>query len=229
MSSNLGKTEDAKKYIKEAFRYVDGLTERERFFTRGAYYRLMGDNTQCAKEYGELLARFPADSAARANRAACLYTTNIRQALEEMQQAIKVLPNHVGYRINLALIADRASEFQTAEDELKPLPQFGTSALLALAYSQIRPRAAPGGDCDLQEDGVTGSTGAVGSVRSRRRACLPRPVFGSCQSVCGRRSCRRGGEKRRQSRDKVHLIGLRATHGRAESRRSRGRRTGTAA
>jgi serine/threonine protein kinase/tetratricopeptide (TPR) repeat protein len=137
MSANLGKTEDAQNYIKEALRYVDGLTDRERFFTRGAYYRLMNDNAQCAKEYGELLVRFPADSAARANRAACLYTTNIRQALEEMRQAVAVLPNHVGYRINLALIADRAGEFQTAEDELKPLPQMDSRALLALAYSQL--------------------------------------------------------------------------------------------
>ncbi len=83
MSSNLGKTEDAKKYIKEAFRYVDGLTERERFFTRGAYYRLMGDSTQCAKEYGELLARFPADTVAHIQRASCLVQ------LKQMREAVE--------------------------------------------------------------------------------------------------------------------------------------------
>ena len=56
MSRNLGRPEDADKYIKEALRHLDGMTERERFGTRGFYYRMIGDNQQCAKEYGEALA-----------------------------------------------------------------------------------------------------------------------------------------------------------------------------
>ena len=42
MSRNLGRLEDAEKYAKEALRYLDGMTERERFATRGNYYRKRG-------------------------------------------------------------------------------------------------------------------------------------------------------------------------------------------
>ena len=38
MSRNLGKPQDAEKYIKEALRYLDGMTERERFNARGMFY-----------------------------------------------------------------------------------------------------------------------------------------------------------------------------------------------
>ena len=38
MSRNLGRLQDAEKYAKEALRYLDAMTERERFATRGNYY-----------------------------------------------------------------------------------------------------------------------------------------------------------------------------------------------
>ena len=37
------------------------MTERERFSTRGMFFRLTGDYKQCVKEYGELIARYAAD------------------------------------------------------------------------------------------------------------------------------------------------------------------------
>jgi eukaryotic-like serine/threonine-protein kinase len=138
MSSTLGRTDEAKKEIQEAIRHVDGMTARERFFTRGAYYRLNLDYRNCAKEYGELLNRYPADSVARAQRAACLlFMRNIPEALKEMQQAVKMVPNHVAFRINLALIAYRAGEFQLVEDEVNAMQQPDPRVLLALAYSQM--------------------------------------------------------------------------------------------
>src|SRR4029079_4804500 len=51
-SRNVGKLDDAEKYAKQALRYLDGMTERERFSTRGNYYRMTGDLQQCVKEYG---------------------------------------------------------------------------------------------------------------------------------------------------------------------------------
>jgi eukaryotic-like serine/threonine-protein kinase len=138
MSSTLGRTDEAKKEIQEALRHVDGMTARESFFTRGAYYRLNLDYRNCAKEYGELLSRYPADSVARAQRAACLlFMRNIPEALKEMQQAVKMLPNHVAFRINLALIAYRAGQFQLVEDEVNAMEQPDPRVLLALAYSQM--------------------------------------------------------------------------------------------
>src|SRR5207247_1137193 len=54
-SRNLGKTADAEKYITLALSHLDGMTERERYSTRGLSYRVTGDYAQCVKEYGELI------------------------------------------------------------------------------------------------------------------------------------------------------------------------------
>src|SRR5207247_11039897 len=114
---------EADKYIKEASRYLDTITDRERFGTRGFYYRLIGDNQQCAREYGESLAKYPADSVAHNQRAGCLAKLrNMREATAEMRQAVQMLPNHTGYRTNLALLAALAGDFQTAETEIQKLP-----------------------------------------------------------------------------------------------------------
>ena len=57
-SRNLDKQEDAEKYVKEAIRHLDGMTERERYRTRGMYYFLTSDYQACVKEYGDLIARY---------------------------------------------------------------------------------------------------------------------------------------------------------------------------
>ncbi len=139
MSLNVGQPEAANKYILEALRYLDGMTERERFSTRGLYNRIVGDYQQCVKDYGELIARFPADSLGHAQRSACMAKLkDVRGAIDELQQAVKVLPNHVGYRTNLALFNDLAGDFEGGEREFHaiqgdPRPQ----TLVPLVYSQL--------------------------------------------------------------------------------------------
>jgi eukaryotic-like serine/threonine-protein kinase len=138
VSRNLGRPEDAEKYIKEALRYLDSMTDRERFGTRGFYYRMIGDNQQCATEYGELLALYPADTVGHIQRGVCLAAAkNMREAMNEFRQAVQMLPNHVGYRTNLALVSSLAGDFEAAESEVKAIPQPDHRALLALAYSQL--------------------------------------------------------------------------------------------
>jgi serine/threonine protein kinase/tetratricopeptide (TPR) repeat protein len=137
MSRNLGRIEDADKYIKEALRHLDGMTDRERFGTRGFYYRMIGDNQQCAKEYEELLARYPADTVGHIQRASCLFQLKqMREAVDEARQAVQMLPNHMGYRTNLALLTAFAGDFPAVEDEVRAIPVPTPTALLALAYSQ---------------------------------------------------------------------------------------------
>ena len=63
MSRNMGRLQDAERVRREALRYLDKMTERERYATRGYYYIRTGDYQQCVKEYGELIARYPADVA----------------------------------------------------------------------------------------------------------------------------------------------------------------------
>src|SRR5262249_46904002 len=60
-SRNLGKLDDAENYSTQALQFLDGMTERERYSTRGFYYRVTGDYQQCVKEYGELVTRYGAD------------------------------------------------------------------------------------------------------------------------------------------------------------------------
>ena len=54
-----------------------------------------------------------------------------------MQQAVQMLPNHTGYRTNLALLAALAGDFAGAETEVQKLPQADPRSLQVLAYSQL--------------------------------------------------------------------------------------------
>jgi tetratricopeptide (TPR) repeat protein len=71
VSRNMGKPDDAMKYVNEALSHLDGMTERERYTTRGMFYRMTGDYQQCVKETNELLARFAADVVGHNQLAIC--------------------------------------------------------------------------------------------------------------------------------------------------------------
>src|SRR5262249_39589227 len=64
-SRNMDRQQDAEKYIKEAVGHLDGMTERERYRTRGIFYMITGDDQQCVKEFSDLVARYAADVGAR--------------------------------------------------------------------------------------------------------------------------------------------------------------------
>jgi serine/threonine protein kinase/tetratricopeptide (TPR) repeat protein len=138
VSLNLGNQQDAEKYIREALRYLEGMTERERYTTRAGFYLMTGDYPQCVKEYGDLLALYAADVAAHNNLAICsIYLRDIRKALDEMQRVVAILPQRALYRVNLALYSNYAGEFQAAEQEARTIQEPNVKALLALAFSQL--------------------------------------------------------------------------------------------
>jgi len=135
---NIGRVQESEKNAKEALRHLDGMTERERFSTRGNYYRISGDLNQCIKEYGELIARYSADTVAHNNRALCLgRMRDFRGAMDEMRQALQILPNHMTYRANLALFAGFAGDFATAEREVRSIQQPTAQTLQALPLSLL--------------------------------------------------------------------------------------------
>jgi serine/threonine protein kinase/Flp pilus assembly protein TadD len=137
MAQNQFRQEEAEKYSKEALRYLDGMTERERFATRAFYYTVVSDLPQCVKEYGELLSRYPADSIAHSQRAVCLRRMRkMREAVDEMQQAVGMLPQHVGFRINLALMSNYAGDFEAAEKVVQGL-EMDLRKSVALVHSQM--------------------------------------------------------------------------------------------
>src|SRR5262249_21251292 len=61
VARDLDRHQQAEAYSKESLRHLDGMTERERYRTRGLYYMVTEDYQACVKEYGDLIARFPAD------------------------------------------------------------------------------------------------------------------------------------------------------------------------
>ena len=137
-SRNLERQQDAEKYAQEAIRHLDSMTERERYRTRGFFYSITNDYQACVKEYGDLIARYSADAAARNNRALCLtQLRNMPQAVEEMRQVVKILPNRALYRENLALYTAYSGDFQAAEQEVKEMQEPGLFASLALAFAQV--------------------------------------------------------------------------------------------
>jgi eukaryotic-like serine/threonine-protein kinase len=160
-SRNVGKLEDAEKYSKEALRYLDGMTERERFSTRGIYYRMSGDLQQCVKEYGEMIARYSADTVAHNQRAICLVgLRDMRGAMTELRTALQILPNHMTYRGNLALFADYAGEFETAEREVRGIQQPSARALQALPLSLLGQGRLPEAKAAYERLATMGAWGA---------------------------------------------------------------------
>jgi tetratricopeptide (TPR) repeat protein len=136
-SRNIGQLQDAQRYITEAVRHVDRMTERERLRTRGLFYYITNDYPACVKEYSDLVGRYAADAAARNNLALCLtYLRDIPKALQEMRRIVEMLPQRALYRVNLALYAAYGGDFQTAEEEARTAQEQSPWGLQALALAQ---------------------------------------------------------------------------------------------
>ena len=137
MSRNMGRLQDAEKYAGEALQYLDNMTERERYATRGYYANRTGDFQQCVTEYGDLIARYPADVPAHNQRAACLARLrDMRAAIDEMKQVVAILPNQPVYRSNLAALLISSGEFKAAEENIRAIKEPQARMLGVLALSQ---------------------------------------------------------------------------------------------
>lgn len=117
-SHNLGRQQDAEKFIKQAVTHIDHMTERERYRTRAFLYLLDGNQRKCVEEYGTVLARYPTDTGAANNMAVCLtQLRNFPGALREVRRAIAILPKRATYHVNLALYSAYAGDYETAAKE----------------------------------------------------------------------------------------------------------------
>jgi tetratricopeptide (TPR) repeat protein/tRNA A-37 threonylcarbamoyl transferase component Bud32 len=134
---NMGRLQDADRYINEALRHLDGMTERERLITRGMFYRVSGDHQQCVKEYGELIARYAADVVGHNQLALCYsHLRDMRRAVSEMGVVVRMLPNRALFRFNLAIYSNYATDFDAAEREMSAIKEPDVFSLLALAFAQ---------------------------------------------------------------------------------------------
>ena len=136
---NLGRTQDAEKYVKLAMAHVDRMTERERYRVRGLYYFATSNYPKCIEEYGELLKRFPADDSAWANIAACyLSVRRIPEAVTAAQRAVEIVPKGAVQRVVLSFYSSYNGDFATGEREAQTALKLNPSsqAYLALAEAQ---------------------------------------------------------------------------------------------
>jgi serine/threonine protein kinase/tetratricopeptide (TPR) repeat protein len=141
MAENLGRHEDALKYMQQAMQYVEDMTEREQYRDRGLYYRIAGDWQNCVQEYTRLVTKYPADRVGQNNLSIC-YTQlrNAPKALEAAKRAVEIVPKGVGPRLNLAFISAFAGDFAGSEKEARTALSINPNAwqgYLMLAEAQI--------------------------------------------------------------------------------------------
>ncbi len=136
---NLGRTQDAEKYMKLAMEHVDRMTERERYRVRGLYFYATSNYPQCIEEYGELLKRFPADDSAWANIAGCyLSLRRIPEAVMAAQRAVEIVPKGAVQRVVLSFYSSYAGEFVTGEREAQTALKLNPSAQAYLALAEAQ-------------------------------------------------------------------------------------------
>ena len=139
-ANNLGRPQDAEKYLKLAMEHVDRMTERERYRIRGFYYLQTENWEKCVEEYSELVKQYPADNNGHNNLSICYKGEhNTPKAIEEVRRSLEVAPNN-DQRANLAMYLAYTGDFPSAEQEARKVleanPSFETG-YSALAYAQV--------------------------------------------------------------------------------------------
>lgn len=138
---NLDQPQNAEKYSKLAMQHVDRMTERERYRLRAQYYMRTENWQKCVDENSELVKRYPADNSGQSNLAACYARIlNMPKAMEEAQRGLLLAPKDVVSRMNFALYACYASDFQSCERGAREVLQLNPAyeeAFLVLAYAQL--------------------------------------------------------------------------------------------
>jgi len=120
MSENLGRQQDAEKYMQLAMQHEDRMTERERYRQRGMFYAVKSDWQKCVDEYNQLLERYPADRLAPVNLATCYsQLRNTSKAIEASRRAVELVPNGVLQRTNLSFFSSFGGDFRTGEQEAR--------------------------------------------------------------------------------------------------------------
>ncbi len=209
--------------------HLDGMTDRERYHTRGAYG--LGDRRLPAVRQGvqrrHRQAIAPTSPDATSWRCASRISGEMRQAVEVMQEVVKILPSQPLFRDNLALYLNYASDFPQAEQEARAVKGTDAYAMLAIAFAQL-------GQGQRAEAKQTYET--LAGIRRRGKSFSasglgrPRGVRGSLRrrgADSARRGGRRSGGRRHRFRGRQADVHRRGGAGARPQRRRdrRGRRS----
>lgn len=115
-ASKLGRDDEAEEKWNKALSLLDRMTDRERYRTLGLYYSIVSRNYGTAIEnYENLVAKYPADSAAHNNLSVLYFlTSQFDKAVGESAQLLEIYPNRTLYRQNHALNAMWAGDMVAA-------------------------------------------------------------------------------------------------------------------
>lgn len=138
----LGHREKAEELWAKTLSLIDGMTERERYRTLGAYYlQVTSDYSRAIENYQLLVEKYPADGIGWSNLGvAYFYTLQFAQALEVGAQLVELFPGNPAFRANYALFAMYAGDFAVARTEAGQLNAEYPSYFLAylpLAMAEI--------------------------------------------------------------------------------------------
>jgi tetratricopeptide (TPR) repeat protein len=141
VSNSLGRRQEAEESFTQALKLLNGMTDREKYRTRSAYFLHIQNPVKAREELEALVAQFPADSTALNNLAVASWQSrDMARALELGRKASAIYPNNVLRRNNVALFAMYAGDFATAEKEAAGVlvlnPDFA-KAYFAMAMSQL--------------------------------------------------------------------------------------------
>jgi tetratricopeptide (TPR) repeat protein len=141
------------------------MTERERYNARGMLYIGTGDYQQCVKEYGDLVARYAADVYARNRLALCsTHLRDMRKAVEEMREVVKIVPKRAIFWVNLGLYESYGGDFQSGEREARTAQDLGSPlGLLPLAFAQLGQNQLSQASETYQALGKADSLGRLGA------------------------------------------------------------------
>ena len=151
--------EKADTSYKEAFKYLDRMTEREKYRTLGTYYLNVARNYRKAIENYETLARlYPADDGAHGNLAlAAVLMGDIPRAQMEVRKSLELYPRNSLQRYNYAMYSMYAADFATAVAQATRLHEENPGfeyAFLPMAVSQLAL-----GDVPASEESYTRMSG----------------------------------------------------------------------
>jgi tetratricopeptide (TPR) repeat protein len=112
----LRRSDEAEQKGKIALSLADRMTEREKYATYAAYYATIARNYPAAIDaYENLVKLSPADARAHNNLSIAYFRVrNFPKAMEEVGKAVKIYPRNVNRRVNFALYAMYAGDFDAA-------------------------------------------------------------------------------------------------------------------
>jgi tetratricopeptide (TPR) repeat protein len=118
--NNSGNRDEAGRYYELTMKHLDRMSDREKLRTLSAYYLFVRNPDRAIEELDTLVRQFPADSGGLTNLAlAKFYRRDMIGALDVSRRALRIYPENVVMRNNMALYAMYAGDFDTSRDQAK--------------------------------------------------------------------------------------------------------------